>query len=300
MSRIPDDLLTELVTLTNELTCAKETVARIQGSDLLVMNHVENGSTSEELIEPLNHLFEMSAKKPYYDVEYSPLQPLKHGANILRKREDVNIYDLDTFLRAIVPWQTTLTRRIEEQCNIYPQFQPLVERLSLLDSRCENPLCYGSILAESIFSVDEKALLSFAVAHPPYVYELDSILHKQDSERLVEAYLAQLQKYLKVSKLENESCLLCLTLALYSTDKRDLPENFALFFLENGSPISRDHDTLDLLYETHIENYTKNDQCSAFDDVLHRIRIVDMKHDGQNEAKYFLRYDDGKKVRLFF
>jgi hypothetical protein len=299
MAGVTDDLLEELVTIGNEMNGTKDTVSRMPNSDLLVLNHVENGSTVEDLVQPLNHLFQMSTKKPYLDVEYVQQQRADMAINVEKNHEDLNLFDLNTFLRAIVPSQRQLMQRIEEQCHVHPQFLALVERLPLLDTRCDRSICHGRILAESKFGADSRSI-SFAVAHPPFVYELESLLERRNGESLVDTYLSQLQRFLIEDKLDNDSCVLCLAFDLYCTDTVGI-ENFRLFFLEDVSPVSMEHDTLDLLYETQIEVYNKTDQCLVFDDVLGRIRLICLTEERNNETtNWFLRYSDGSMTKLYF
>ncbi len=239
----------------------------------------------------------MSRTKPYSDVEYVQQRRPDLELDIRRNHADLNLYDLNTFLRAIVPSLKHLIQIIEVQCHVHPQFQVLVARLHSLNARCQRPICQGRILSETRFARDCNPL-SFPVAHPPFIYELESLLSARDSERLVQTYLTHLMRYLDVDgPIENDSCLLCLTFDLYATDQTNL-KNFRLFFLENICPVSREHDTIDLLYDTDIDVYTKTDQCVMFDKVLDGIRIVCLTQQGQNDC--FVRYDDGNRVRLYF
>ncbi len=220
MSDISDELLCELLTLSNEINGVKETVSCVPKSDTLILSHLENGSTCEELVEPFQHLLKLSRHKPYSDVAYVQQRRPDIELDIRRNHTDLNLYDLDTFLRAIVPSQKHLIQIINDQCHVHPQFQVLVARLHLLNARCQRPICQGRILSETRFGNDS---LSFPVAHPPFVYELESLLSARDSERLVETYLMHLMRYLSGDdSVENDSCLLCLTFDLYATDQTNL------------------------------------------------------------------------------
>ena len=71
MCSITTDLIEELIAYNNQINCVKETVSSIQQSELLVVHHVENGTTTEHLVEPFEQLFRIATKKPHTDIEYT-------------------------------------------------------------------------------------------------------------------------------------------------------------------------------------------------------------------------------------
>lgn len=296
MSDIEPQLLEELVTFNNEINCVKDTIGTVHQSKLLIMSNVENGSSNEELIEPMKHLFQMT-KKPHTDIEYIKRQRPKMEVNITESANDINIYDTDSFLKALVPDQSSLIHLIEEQCNIHPEFISLVDKLHLLNTACTNNICSGKLLASTRFLKRDNHDVVFPIAHPPFVYELDRIL-KLSKPKHVQSYLTHLKKYL-TNKIENIKCILCLTYDFYSLDISSM-KNFRLLFLENINPLANDMMSVDFLYETNIENYNKSDQCFLFEKLISDIVLIPFEGDSNSNRQYFVRFIGFKHPKLYF
>lgn len=292
MENISDDLLEDLMKYNNEINCVNETLSSVQDSQLTVLCNTENGTTIGDLVEPLEKLFDISTKKPHLEVDYVRQRDVPLTVNIGENCNHVNVYDLRSFLQALVPNQVSLIRLLEEQCNVHPMFMSLVDKLHLLNTKCTRDFCQGRILAKTVFAPNDQSEISFSIAHPPFVYEIFDLV-KQDDEELIENYLKHLRRYLS-SKIEMDSCLLCLTYDLYCTDKTDM-KGFRLFFLETRSV--PDEPSLEYLYETKIETVNKVEQCYLFDVVLHNITLSCLE--GENHA---LRYWNDKKqeAELYF
>ena len=292
MNSVSSSLLEDLVTYNNELTCVQECVAKIQSSQLLTITHTENGSTERDLVKPFQHLFHVAVKKPHSDVEYLRHQKPDFEVNVTEPSRNVNVFDLEAFLRAIVPKQKGLIMQLEELCNIYPQYFGVVKRLHLLATPCSRHCCQGRILAGTKFTTDGNNSMSFPIAHPPFIYESDKIKKLKD-DKIMKDFLDQLKNYL-MSPIENDSCLLCLTYDLYCSNDCEL-KNFRLFFLENLPP-SAEHASLDLLYESHLEESNAADQCFLFDLLMDDISLLCFGN------KYVIRYWDSKKQQaiLYF
>lgn len=294
MSKISAELAEELLSYSNELHCAKDTIASVAHSDTLVITNLENGSSEKELTEPFEYLFNMSMKKPHFDVQYVSQDKKEVSMNIGESCNDLNVYDLETFLLALRPDQSSLIDRIVEQCNIYSNFITLISKIHLLNTFCERPVCQGRIIAGSRFTKQKNSCMKFRIAHPPFIYELEQLL-KYENDSDIENYLLHLQQYLE-NPIQNDSCILCLSYDLYCTDSADI-QNFRLFFLHKESARLSCLDSIDSLYETEIKDPSKVDQCFLFDSVLQNIQIIRIEHHG--ETKFILRYTDKGKVRLF-
>lgn len=291
MDSISNALLEDLLKYNNEINCVSETLSSIQDSQLTVITNVENGLTTNDLTEPLKTLFEITTKKPYFEVDYVRQRDVPLNINIGEDCSDVNVYDLHTFLQALVPNQVSLIRLLEEQCNVHPKFISLVDKLHLLNKKCTRDFCQGTILSKTVFAqTEERNDITFTIAHPPFVYEIFDLV-KQDDEALIENYLSYLYRYLS-SKIEMDSCLLCLTYDLYCTDKTDM-KGVRLFFLENSS--GQKEPSLEALYETKIETVNKVEQCYLFDVLLHNITLKRI-----DEENYSVQYWNEKKQTAEF
>ena len=305
MSTIERELLEELLTFNNEINCVKDTIGTVQKSKLLLMSNVENGSSEKELVEPFEHLFRL-AKKPHSDIDYVKHKRSGIQMNIRENCNDVNVYDTDTFLRALLPEQNSLIQLIEEQCNIHPEFLSLVQQLTLLNKPCERNICSGKLIASTKFFSSKVHEVEFAIAHPPFVYELERILKKKKSN--VTSYLKHLKKYL-TTPIENTSCILCLTYDFYCLDISRM-KNFRLLFLENVHPLSKDMMPIEFLYETEIENYNKSDQCFLLDKLISDIKLICIEEEENGEDEdddrddqekhFFLRYTGSRRPELYF
>ena len=288
MNSITTDLLEELVTYNNQINCVKETISSVQQSELLIINHIENGSTTESLVEPFEHLFKIVTQKPHTDIEYVENKKPAFTINIGQNCNDVNVYDLDTFLQAIVPEQVSLIEILEEQCNMYPQYMPLIKHLHLLRTSCTRPICQGRILAGVKFTSPGRNDIPFPIAHPPFVYEIKKLL-RRGNEALTRSYMCHLTRYL-TNPIETDCCILCLTFDLYCKNTCEL-SNVRLFFLEQDiiAPIEA---TLDVLYDTHIETVNKAKQCTLFDEILSNITLLCLPAKNGEQTSYVVRYCD--------
>ena len=303
MSTIDTELLEELLTFNNEINCVKDTIGTVQDTKLLLMSNVENGSSEKELVEPFEHLFRL-AKKPHTDIDYVKQKRSGIEMNIGENCNDVNVYDTDAFLRALLPEQNSLIELIEEQCNINPEFLSLVQHLHLLNKPCERNICSGKLIASTKFFSSKVHEVEFPIAHPPFVYELERILKKKKNN--VKSYLKHLKRYL-TTPIENTSCILCLTYDFYCLDISSM-KNFRLLFLENVHPLSKDMMPIEFLYETEIENYNKNDQCFLLDKLISDIELLyleeeeeeDDSDEGNQDKRFILRFTGSKRPKLYF
>lgn len=296
MANITSRVLEDMMAYNNEITCVKESIGTLLNTDLLVVSNLENGSTMEEINDPFYKLFNISAKKTYSDIEYVRQQKPSLAANIGDFYGELNVYDLDTFLRALVPNQTQLIKTLTEQCNVHPKFTYLTRKLDLLRTVCSQNICQGKILASSKFTLDGCEDICFPIAHPPFVYEIHQLLKLSD-EKAVETYFKHLHNYL-MTEIEVKSCLLCLTFDMYGKNDCSL-RNFRLFFTEKNQTIPNDF-SIEALYESKVE-MNPNEQHSIFDDVLERITIVKLGNDKGGHTQ-FLHFKDSKKkdVTLYF
>lgn len=296
MANITPRVLEEMMIYNNEITCVKETIGTLQNTELLVVSNIENGSNVQELSDPFIKLFNISAKKPYCDIEYVKQQKPCLNVHVGDFFGDLNVYDLDAFLQALVPNQTQLIETLVEQCNIHPQFTHLTQKLNLLLTECSRHCCQGRILAASKFGIDNSQDIRFSIAHPPFVYEIFRLLKLSDA-KAVETYFHHLHNYL-MKEIEVNSCLLCLTFDLYCKNDAQL-KNFRLFFLEKDLTIPKDF-SVDALYEYQIDS-NQVEQYFIFEDVLNRIKILGLE-DESGRKMYVLRFEDTKKneVKLFF
>ncbi len=289
METIGQDFLEELMTFNNQMNCVQETIGSIQNSDLFVITNTENGRSTNELIDPFQRLFTIATKRPFCDVQYVRQRKPDLNINIGENCNDLNVFDLETFLQAIVPRQTLLIQLLEDQCNIFPEYQHLLEKVHLINTPCSRVCCQGRILAGSKFFVNGNSEIPFSIAHPPFVYELVKLM-KYENETDIKSYLTHLSDYL-ANTIETDSCLLCLTYDLYCTDTSDL-NNFRLFFLDSHRPFKIDN-TPECLYEQRIEEQDNTEQCDLFDILLTRVSIM------ENDESYMVQYFDGKNVNVF-
>lgn len=292
MESISTDLLEDVMTYNNELTCVQETIAKFNNSKYFVVTNTENGRTTEELVEPFEQLFTVTTKKPYCDIEYIQRKRPDMQIDVTQNCNDVNVFDLNNFLQAIVPKQMSLLEILEEQCNIYPEYTALTEKLQLINTPCSRPFCQGKILAGTKLTMNNKSSIEFAVAHPPFVYEIKKIL-QSGCEMALKTYMKHLSHYLH-SDISNDSCLLCLTYDLYCTDTAEL-KNFRLFFLETVSRFPQEA-TAEYLYESRVSN--KVDQCFVFDELLQRINLIGLRN-AEDNVVFVVRYWDDKKQESF-
>jgi len=295
MSGVTTDIVEQLLSYSNDIICMKDTIANVQNSDTLVVSNIENGITEEELYEPLQYLFSMSMKKEYCDVQYVGQDKEELQINIGDNCNDINVYDLETFLLAIRPNQFSLIETVGELCNTNLDFLNLTDKLHLLNTYCKRSYCQGRILAYAKFTKNKTDEINFRIAHPPFVYEIDRLLEKVDEQDL-NRYLLNLKRYLE-TPIQNDSCILCLAYDLYCKESSNV-KNFRLFFLHKTTVSMSKHESLNLLYETEIQEYSKVDQCFLFDEVLKNIAIVSLLQDG--DKRYFLRYRDKGKPILYF
>ena len=296
---ITDALLENLMGYNNEMTCVRDTMSSIQNSDLMIINHIENGENIDELIQPFETLFQISEQKPHCDVNFLQQKKDELSVNIGSNYNDVNVYDLETFLQAIVPQQTALINLLEKMCNIHPQFHDLVDRLHLLQTPCSRDYCHGKILSSARFArfSEENDNIDFCIAHPPFVYEGHRL--KNECSSNIESYLYNVKHYL-TNPIANNSCLLCVVYDMYCTNSSDL-KNFRLFFLENVHSETNGFG-MTSLYETNLGLNNEIEQCSVFDIILQRINIIILG--SSPDFSYVLRYvkyvNDNKQVKLYF
>ena len=295
MESITKELLEELSSYGNELQCVKDTMASVQHSDTLVISNLENGQTTEDLVEPLQHMFTLSKEKPYCDVQYVQKPRNAMNINIEESFNGINVYDLKTFLRAITPSQQKLIERVEELCNMYPEYIGLVQKLHLLNTGCQRSICQGRIVAGCKLTKPKDSTITFAIAHPPFVYELKELLDHEDETYLM-TYLVHLKQYLD-NPIPNDSCLFCLTYDLYCTDSSEV-NNFRLFFLEDVNLTFSNSETLDMLYDTEISDFSKADKCLLFDDILNKVQIIRIGHG--KDTRLIIRFEDKGQVTLYF
>ena len=295
---INDELLEDLLEYNNKMTCVRDTMSSIQQSDLMIVNNIENGKSNDELIQPFLTLFRISELKPHCDVNYVQQKRDELSVNIGSNCNDVNVYDLETFLQAIVPRQTALLNLLEKQCNKNPQFLDVVDSLHLLRTACSRAYCQGKILSSAKFArySDESDTINFCIAHPPFVYEGHRIFN--DCSSNVENYLLNLRHYL-TNPIENDSCLLCIAYDLYCKNAAEKMKNFRLFFLENVHSETNGFG-IQSLYDTNLGLNNHIEQCSVFDTVLHRISII--IEGSSPDFTYVVRYFNEKKqeVKLYF
>ena len=297
MSNITTDLLEELISYNNELQCAKDTVALVQGSDTLVISNMENGRTEEELTEPLQHLFMMSSKKPYCDVQYvSQLQkeldiPLKETCR------SVNVFDINTFLLAIRPCQSQLIESIDDLCCVYHDYIDLFDKLHILNSFCERTPCQGQIIAGARLTKPKRSSIKFRIAHPPFVYEIDSLL-ENGNENEYERYLENLRQYLN-EPIQNKSCVICLAFDYYCKNSSEV-DNFRLFFLHTSPITAAAQDTINMLYETGVQKTSLADQCFLFDEVLSNTQILSISDTENSQERNIVRYKTSDTYKLYF
>ena len=195
METIGQDFLEELMTFNNQMNCVQETIGSIQNSDLFVITNTENGRSTNELIDPFQRLFTIATKRPFCDVQYVRQRKPDLNINIGENCNDLNVFDLETFLQAIVPRQTLLIQLLEDQCNIFPEYQHLLEKVHLINTPCSRVCCQGRILAGSKFFVNGNSEIPFSIAHPPFVYELVKLM-KYENETDIKSYLTHLSDYL--------------------------------------------------------------------------------------------------------